>query len=95
MRPDCMTDEEWDDWRRPIMGRPASGYPCQDCPAAFHREMRAIDRCNGYPGATRRAFVQVAISGGRRSVLPTEEMIERRRAQWRESNQRRRRGTAA
>jgi hypothetical protein len=53
-----MSDAEFDLWAemdrrdRMIGHRKApEGSPCQDCNAAFAKEMRAIGRCDGkYPG---------------------------------------------
>lgn len=58
--PDCMSDEEWADWRRlnPVYRNDATSRvpktdmaarPCADCPLGYAAEMRALGRCNGTP----------------------------------------------
>jgi hypothetical protein len=88
-----MSDDEWAAWQVPIGGRPVPGWPCMDCPVAYYREMDAAGRCDGYPGATKRNMIQQPIPGGGPRFLPTYQMRERRRAQWR-AYQARKRGAA-
>jgi hypothetical protein len=62
--PDCMDAEEYVAWRtgalvqrRPLVVQPkipdttGAAWPCTDCPLSYAAEMRAVDRCNGEPGA--------------------------------------------
>jgi hypothetical protein len=62
--PDCMEPEEYAGWRRgaleqrrPLVVQPkipdttGAAWPCTDCPLGYAAEMRAVDRCNGEPGA--------------------------------------------
>lgn len=51
----CMTEEEWEEWKRSNDSKILSynhraGSPCHDCTVEFAQEMRSRDMCDGEPG---------------------------------------------
>lgn len=67
--PACMEPDELARWREAaalIRYEEATNDPCQDCLAPFAASMRAIGRCNGIPGSTRRPRLATAESRFRR-----------------------------
>lgn len=95
MRP-CMTADEarlWDAANRYMVHRAAS--PCDDCPLAFAREMRALGCCDGVPGPKvgrpSMGAVRRRIGGPHANRYPTEEeRLAARRRSWREYKARKR-----
>jgi hypothetical protein len=53
-RPKCFSSDDFADWSfwndRIAYQNEQATSPCQDCPAWFADEMRAIDNCDGRPG---------------------------------------------
>lgn len=74
----CMEPDEWALWvsMNPRLTQGATAErPCRDCPVAFSREMRAIGRCNGYPGGTAEEEDEMEITRARAKPVQVEVII--------------------
>ena len=78
---DCMTPAELEEWRKAARNpRSIASQPCVDCPLTFHLAEKAAGRCDRtWP-----------VRFGAPRQFTEDELIERRRRQYREAKARKR-----